>query len=79
MYCACAWIVPASWITQEKLDINRSQEQKEKLTHCKNEETNNFTNKLSVQTFQDTATLRTVRSPFNRFETIRRAIESKEE
>lgn len=79
MYRACAWIVPASWITQEKLDINRSQEQKEKLTHCKNEETNNFTNKLSVQTFQDTATLRTVRSPFNRFETTRRAIESKEE
>lgn len=79
MYRACAWIVPASWITQEKLDINRSQEQKEKLTHRKNEETNNFTNKLRVQTFQDTATLRTLRSPFNRFETTRRAIESKEE
>ena len=29
MFRACAWIVPASWITQEKLDINRSQEQKE--------------------------------------------------
>lgn len=30
MFRACAWIVPASWITQEKLDINRSQEQKKK-------------------------------------------------